>query len=279
VLDDLSTGRRENLDGVEGVDLVEGDLREAEACRAACDGVEAVFHLAAVPSVPVSIAEPERTFAVNVGGTARLLEAARSAGVRRVVQASSSAVYGDQPTLPKHEGMVPAPRSPYAAHKASVELLAAAYSASLGLEVVSLRYFNVYGPRQDPKAQYAAVVPAFIEAAFAGRAAIIHGDGGQTRDFTYVADVVAANLAAAEAKGAPGRVFNVACGGRTSILELHRAVAEATGTAVAAVHEDTRAGDVRDSFASVDAAREILGWTAAVSLAEGLARTVESMRR
>ncbi len=280
VLDDLSSGRRENLADVEGdIELLEEDLRDRVVCSRACQGIDVVYHQAAVPSVPRSVAEPERTFEVNVAGTHGLLLAAREAGVRRVVQASSSSIYGDQPELPKHEGMRLHPRSPYAAQKAAAELLGRAFSASMGLEVVALRYFNVYGPRQNPKAAYAAVIAAFADAALRGVAATIHGDGLQTRDFTFVSDVVAANIAAGEAADAAGQAFNIAGGQRISILDIHTEIAKITGREdLPPTHAGARAGDVRDSLASVDAARDVLGWTPKVPLADGLERTVEAMR-
>lgn len=280
VLDDLSSGSRENLSEVlSDVELVEADLRDPEVCARACQGVDVVYHQAAVPSVPRSVAEPERTFAVNVVGTHGLLLAAREAGVGRVVQASSSSIYGDQPELPKRESMRLHPRSPYAAQKASAELLGRAFSASMGLQVVALRYFNVYGPRQNPKAAYAAVIAAFADAALRGVPATIHGDGLQTRDFTYVSDVVAANVAAGAAEGAGGQAFNIAGGQRISILDIHTEIARITGREdLPPVHAPTRAGDVRDSLASVDAARDVLGWTPTVPLATGLERTVAAMK-
>ena len=280
VLDDLSSGSRDNLAEVLGdVELIEADLRDRAVCARACQGIEVVYHQGAVPSVPRSVAEPERTFEVNVVGTHGLLLAAREAGVRRVVQASSSSIYGDQPELPKHEGMRLHPRSPYAAQKASAELLGRAFSASMGQQVVALRYFNVYGPRQNPKAAYAAVIAAFADAALRGVAATIHGDGLQTRDFTYVSDVVAANIAAGAAEGAAGQAFNIAGGQRISILDIHTEIARITGREdLPPVHAATREGDVRDSLASVDAARDVLGWTPTVPLATGLERTVEAMR-
>ncbi len=280
VLDDLSSGRRSNLDGVLGdVELLEEDLRDLEVCRRACADVQVVLHQGAVPSVPRSIREPERSFAVNVVGTHNLLLAAREAGARRLVMASSSSVYGDTPTLPKHEGMPPAPMSPYAAQKLAAEQLGLAFARSMGLEVVALRYFNVFGPRQDPASGYAAVVPAFTAALLRGEPPTINGDGEQTRDFTFVEDVVRANLLAAEAPRASGHTFNVAGGRRISINELFRAIARWVGREdVQPIHGPARAGDVRDSLASVEAAKELLGWTPEVPLDEALRRTVEAYR-
>ena len=281
VLDDLSSGKRENLDGVlERVELLRDDLRDPAACKRAVQGTSTVFHQGAVPSVPRSVAEPERTFQVNVAGSHQLFLAAREAKVRRLVMASSSSVYGDQPTLPKHEDMAPQPASPYAAHKLAMEQLGMAFSRSLGLECVALRYFNVYGPRQDPTSAYAAVVPAFAAHLLQGEPPLIHGDGQQTRDFTWVGDVVRANVLAARAPRAAGEVMNVAGGRRISILELYRLIAQAVGRPeLAARHGPPRAGDVRDSLASIDKAERLLGWRPEMTLAEGIRLTVEALRR
>ena len=280
VLDDLSTGRRENLSGIEdSIEFLERDLRDPDVCARACADVDVVYHQAAIPSVVRSIAQPEQTFEVNVVGTHTLLLAARAAGVRRVVAASSSSVYGDQPDLPKHEGMKLAPLSPYASHKATFEQLASAFSASLGLEVVALRYFNVYGPRQDPTSEYSAVIPKFVTLALRNEPAIIYGDGRQTRDFTFVADVVRANLAAGQASGAAGRAINIAGGVRTSVLDLHGHIARLTGREdLPPVHEPSRAGEVLDSLASIELASELLGWAPELDLAAGLRETVDSYR-
>ena len=276
VLDSFETGKRENLAPFAGkLELHEADVRDAEACRKACRGIDVVFHEAALPSVPRSVAEPQRAFEITLGGTNQILLAARAEGVRRVVQASSSSVYGDQPTLPKHEDMPPAPRSPYAAHKLGAEQLGVAFAASMDLEVVALRYFNVFGPRQDPRSEYAAVVPRFVVACLSGEAPTIHGDGEQSRDFTYVENVVEANLRAAEAAGASGGVFNIACGVRTTVNELFRLIAKAVGVpGLEPRYVPTRAGDVKHSLASIERAREGLGFSPRIDLAEGIARTV-----
>lgn len=280
VLDDLSSGRAENLGAArDDVELHEADVRDATAVARACEGVAVVYHQAARPSVPRSVEDPQGTFDVNVLGTHHLLLAARAAGARRLVMASSSSVYGDQPELPKHEGMAPMPASPYAAQKLAGEQLGMAFSRSLGLEVVALRYFNVYGPRQDPTSAYAAVIPAFAAALLAGRAPTIYGDGEQTRDFTYVEDVVRANLAAGDVAGAGGHALNVAGGRRVSLLELYGQLARLCGAeGRAPVHAPPRPGDVRDSLASVARAAEVLGWRPEVPLDEGLARTVAAYR-
>jgi nucleoside-diphosphate-sugar epimerase len=241
-------------------------------------GVEVVFHEAAVPSVPRSVAEPERTNDVNVTGTLGLLEAARHAGVRRVVFAASSSAYGDTPDLPKVETMTAIPLSPYALQKYAGEVYCRLYANLYGLETVALRYFNVYGPRQDPKSEYAAVIPKFVTACLRGESPVIYGDGEQTRDFTFVTDVVAANLLAAASTDAVGQVVNVAGGTRTSLNELFRHVAELTEAGVEPRYERPRPGDVRDSLADLGRARDWLDYRPAVSIREGLVETVEHFR-
>ena len=276
VLDDLSTGRRDNLEHLDGrIELVEGDVRSFDACRRAAEGTALVFHQAALGSVPRSMADPATTLAVNAGGTANVFAACREAGVRRVVYASSSSVYGDSATLSKREGEEGEPLSPYAASKAVGETLGRVFARCYPLEPVGLRYFNVYGPRQDPEGPYAAVIPHFVSAALAGRPATIYGDGEQSRDFTFVADAVAANLLAA---GAPasvaGRAYNVASGRRTTVLELARLVAETVGGAPPPVHEAPRPGDVPHSLADLTRVREDLGYEPRISLADGLAASL-----
>ncbi|HZV00382.1 MAG TPA: SDR family oxidoreductase [Planctomycetota bacterium] len=281
VLDSFETGKRENVAPWRAdIELVEGDIRDLATCKKACAGVDIVFHQAALPSVPRSVAEPLKSFEITLGGTNTLLVAAREAGVRRVVQASSSSVYGDQPTLPKHEGMPPAPRSPYAAHKLGAEQLGVAFAASMGIEVVALRYFNVFGPRQDPTSQYAAVVPKFIVSCLQGERPTIYGDGEQSRDFTYVANVVDANLRAAHAPAkVSGCVYNVACGERVTVNELFHMIRGATGAmAIEPIYVATRAGDVKHSLAAIDAARQDLGYEPRVSLRDGLEKTVAAYR-
>jgi UDP-N-acetylglucosamine/UDP-N-acetyl-alpha-D-glucosaminouronate 4-epimerase len=280
VLDDFSTGRESNLDGSRAsVELVRGDLCDGTTLARAVAGVEVIFHQAAVPSVPRSVAEPVRTHAVNATGTLLLLEAARSAGVRRVVYAASSSAYGDTPQLPKVETMPANPRSPYALQKWTGETYCRLYSELYGLETVALRYFNVYGPRQNPASEYAAVVPRFIVACLEQRQPVVYGDGRQTRDFTFVGDAVRANLLAADAAGAAGSMLNVAGGRRVSLLELLGAVAEITGISVEPRHEPSRPGDVRDSLADLSRARSLLGYEPEVALREGLARTVDHFRK
>jgi UDP-N-acetylglucosamine/UDP-N-acetyl-alpha-D-glucosaminouronate 4-epimerase len=280
VLDDFSTGREANLDGSRAsLELMRGDLCDAATLARAVAGVEVIFHQAAVPSVPRSVAEPVRTHAVNATGTLLLLEAARGAGVRRVVYAASSSAYGDTPQLPKVETMPANPRSPYALQKWTGETYCRLYSELYGLETVALRYFNVYGPRQNPASEYAAVVPRFVVACLEQRQPVVYGDGRQTRDFTYVGDAVRANLLAADADRAAGSMLNVAGGRRVSLLELLGAVAEITGTSLEPRHEPSRPGDVRDSLADLSRARSLLGYEPQVALREGLARTVDHFRK
>lgn len=280
VLDDLSSGRRSNLSEVEDqIEFVEADFSSPDVARAACEGVEVVFHQGAIPAVPRSVEDPLGTFRVNVGGTHELLLAAKEAGVRRFVLASSSSVYGPGAELPKVETQHPNPVSPYAAQKLSAEQLAMSFFHSFGLETVALRYFNVYGPRQDPQSGYAAVIPAFAAALLGGRAGRINGDGSYSRDFSFIDDVVAANLAAATAPKAPGNWINIAGGQRITILELYEAIANSLGiTDLPAEHGPLRVGDIPHSLADVSRAEELLGWTPQVSLTDGIARTVESYR-
>ncbi len=277
-LDDFSSGRRENLEGLTGeprFQLVPGDITDAAAVARAMAGVDYVLHQAAIPSVPRSIDEPGRTDHVNVHGTVTILQAAVAAKVKRVVFAASSAAYGEKaPGEPKVETMIPDPLSPYAAQKLSCEHYLKVFHTCYGLSTVALRYFNVFGPRQDPKSQYAAVIPNFVTAALAGRAATIYGDGGQTRDFCFIDNVVEANLKACEADGVSGEVFNIACGASTSLLQVIDAVAKETGNRVSPNHEPGRTGDIRHSLADIGKAKKRLGYTGAVSFADGIARTV-----
>jgi UDP-glucose 4-epimerase len=280
VLDDFSSGREANLAEVaDVVELIRGDVRDEAALARAAAGAEVVFHQAAVASVPRSVAEPLRTNSINLDGTLQVLEAARRAGVRRVVYAASSAAYGNSEVLPKVESMGAEPLSPYALQKHAGELYCRLYTSLYGLETVALRYFNIFGPRQDPKSEYAAVIPRFICAALAGEGATIFGDGEQTRDFVYVQDAVRANLLAADAARASGAVINIATGRRISLNELWRAIREITGALVPARHAPAREGDVRDSVADIARARELLGFEPAVDLREGLRRTAESFNQ
>ncbi len=275
VLDDFSSGREENLAGARSrIELLKGDIRDPELVARAVEDVEVVFHEAAVPSVPRSLAEPVRTHDVNVNGTLNLLENARQAKVRRVVYAASSSAYGNTPTLPKVETMPPTPMSPYALQKLVGEIYCRLYADLYGLETVALRYFNIYGPRQNPDSEYAAVIPRFVRACLQGESPHIYGDGEQTRDFTFVGDAVHANLLAADAPRASGHVVNVGGGARTSLNELLAAIRDLTGARVEGVYEPARAGDVRDSLASGDRARELLGYAPRTSLRDGLETVV-----
>jgi nucleoside-diphosphate-sugar epimerase len=278
VLDDFSSGREANVAHWNGhAELTRGDLRDRALLAKLLDGIEVVFHQAAVPSVPRSVAEPERTNDVNVTGTLGLLEAARRAGVRRVVFASSSSAYGDTPVLPKVETMAPCPLSPYALQKYAGERYCQLFHRLYGLETVALRYFNVYGPRQNPASEYAAVIPRFATACLAGEPPTVFGDGEQTRDFTFVGDAVAANLLAADAERAPGEVVNVAGGRRVSLNELLREIRSLTGASVEPRYQPARPGDVRDSLADLSRARELLGFEPEVDLRSGLRRTIEHL--
>lgn len=275
VLDNFATGWRDNLRGYEkDLGLVEGDIRNLDDVRRAVDGVKVVFHQAALPSVPRSVADPLTSNEYNVTGTLNVLVGARDAGVRRVVYASSSSVYGDTAVLPKVETMTPRPMSPYAVSKLANEAYARVFSELYGLGTVGLRYFNVFGPRQDPHSQYAAVIPKFITALLKGGSPVVYGDGEQSRDFTFVADAVEANIRAATAPDASGEVFNVASGHRTTLNELLTCLKEITGSCVDAAYTDPRPGDVRHSLADIDKARQLLGYKPKVGMEEGLRRTV-----
>jgi UDP-glucose 4-epimerase len=276
VVDNLSTGDERNLAHLRGdLEFAQADLRDPEVCARVCRGVEVVFHLAALPSVPRSLADPIGCHEHNVNATVQLLLAARDAGVRRLIYSSSSSVYGDTPTLPKVETVEPLPKSPYAAAKLAGEQYVLAFARAGVIEGVALRYFNVFGPRQSPASAYAAVIPVFLAAAASGTPAPLDGDGGQTRDFTYVDNVLAANLlaGAAPAERASGWVVNVGAGARTSLLELLTLLREVTGREVPIQARPPRPGDVRDSLAGLERARERLGYQPGISLREGLKRT------
>src|SRR5687767_4096053 len=277
VLDDLSTGHRENLDEIGGdIDFVEGSVADEALLAKALDGVELIFHEAAIPSVPRSVEAPRNTHIASVDGTFSLLLAAKEAGVKRVVYAASSSAYGDQPTLPKAEQMAPDPQQPYAVAKLVGEYYCRVFTRVYGLETVSLRYFNVFGPRQDPGSQYSGVVSRFISALLSDERPVIFGDGEQSRDFTYVDNVVAANLSAASAPKAAGNVINVANGERITLNELLNELKQLTGrTEVTAEYRDSRVGDVRHSLADITMARELLGYESKVDLREGLKRTLD----
>jgi UDP-glucose 4-epimerase len=274
VLDNFATGHRANLeDVIDDVELIEGDLQSYERVHNAVRGCELAFHLGALPSVPRSIQDPLTSNATNVVGTLNVLLAARDEGVRRVVYASSSSLYGASTELPKREEMPTLPIAPYAVSKLAAEGYCRAFHQVYGLETVALRYFNVFGPGQDPQSQYAAVIPNFITAALEGGQPLIHGDGEQSRDFTFVDNAVDANLLAASAPGAAGEAFNVACGERTSLNEIVIRLSTLAGREIEAVHTDPRPGDVRHSLADIGKAREILGYAPAVDFEEGLRRT------
>lgn len=277
VLDDLSTGHRENIEEIGGeIDFIEGSVADENTLKKALDGAELVFHEAAIPSVPRSVAEPTQTHIASVDGTFSLLLAARDHKVRRVVYAASSSAYGDQPVLPKSEQMAPDPLSPYAVAKLVGEYYCQVFTRVYGLETVSLRYFNVFGPRQDPGSQYSGVVSRFISCLLGNERPVIYGDGEQSRDFTYIENVVAANLSAASSSGAVGKVINVANGARVTLNGLLAELKELTGKQhVTAEYLEARVGDVRHSLADITLAREFLGYESKVDLREGLKRTID----
>jgi UDP-glucose 4-epimerase len=280
VIDDFSTGRRSNLESMVGkLEIFEASICDADAVKRAMVGVDVVFHQAAIPSVSRSVENPTATMMVSVQGTTVVLEAARQARVRRVVYAASSSAYGNTPTLPKVETMPAAPLSPYAVAKYSGELMMRVYAHIHKMETVSLRYFNVFGPRQDPNSQYAAVIPNFITCALTGKELTIFGDGEQTRDFCYIDNTVSANLLAAQTSSKlEGQMVNVACGDRTSLNQLLAIVNEETGKQMKPRYLPTRAGDVRDSLADVDAARKLFGYDPTIRIREGLKRTIAAFR-
>ncbi len=277
ILDSFITGFRENLDEITGdFNLVEGDLNDDEAVRRALDGVEIVFHEAALPSVPRSVANPVETHEACVNGTFNLLNKSREAGVRRLIYAASSSAYGDQQSLPKIESMAPEPMSPYAAAKLTGEYYCRVFSQVYGLETLSLRYFNVFGPRQNPSSMYSGVISRFIDALMSGKTPVIFGDGEQSRDFTYVANVVDANIKAAQTSAGVGQTMNVANGERISLVELLDVLKKITGNPdVHADFQPARAGDVKHSQAGIDRAVEWLGYEKLVGLEEGLTKTID----
>ena len=275
VLDDLSSGRRENLSTVIGdVELLIGDVADPDAVDRAMDGCEIVFHLAAIASVQASIENPRHAHRVNVDGTLNILEAARQAGARRVVFASSAAYYGDHTTLPLAEDLPPRPLSPYAAHKATGEMYCTAFHASYGLPTVALRFFNVYGPRQDPTSPYSGVISIFASRMRRGNPPVIYGDGEQTRDFVYVEDLIRALLLACEREAAVGEVFNLASATQASILQLTTILNEVLGTDIPPRFGPARTGEVRFSEGNVRRAQEAMGWKAAIPMREGLSRMI-----
>lgn len=281
IFDNFSSGRRENIAGfADKIEVIEGDLRVLESVKHALDGVRYVLHVGAIPSVPRSVDDPHTTNQANITGTLNVLIAARDAGVQRVVFSSSSSVYGDTPTLPKSEDMTPAPLSPYAVHKITGEYYGRIFWQLYGLETVSLRYFNVFGPRQDPQSQYAAVIPRFITAILKDEPPTVYGDGKQTRDFSHVENVVEANVAACHAsKEALGETFNIACGGRVSLLDLITTINKITGKNITARFEPGRPGDVRDSQADITKAGKLLGWMPRVDFRTGIEKAVAWYRQ
>jgi len=279
-VDSFITGKRSNLIGLEAMEFMQGDLADATVCAQVCEGVEVVFHEAALASVPRSVADPVGTNVNCVDATLNLLVAARSAGVRRVIYAGSSSAYGDTPTLPKHEGMLPNPISPYAVAKLAGEHYLSAFTRVYGLETVTLRYFNVFGPYQDPTSHYSGVLAIFCRRMLAGEQPTIYGDGEQSRDFTYIDNVVHANLlaAAATAEKVSGQMMNLATGSRITLNETFEILCELTGYGGRPAYAAERAGDIRDSLADIGRARELLGYAPVVDFREGLRRTVEWYR-
>jgi UDP-glucose 4-epimerase len=276
IFDNLSTGTPANFAAfADKVEFVQGDLVDLAAVTKAVAGVDCIFHEAALASVPRSVEAPLDTHAACVTGTVNLLDAARRSGVRRVVYAASSSAYGDQPTSSKRETDLPAPISPYGAAKLAAEIYLQAFAHTYGLQTVAIRYFNVFGPRQDPNSPYSAVIPLFITALLGGKRPVIYGDGGQSRDFTYVANVVQGNLLAADAPDVSGRVINIANGRSTSLLQLISALNRFLGTDVQPIHEAPRVGDVRESLADITLARKLLKYEPEVEFEEGLRRSIE----
>ncbi len=275
VLDNYSTGRRENLDAFrEDIEIIEGDIRDYATVERATAGMDYVLHQAALPSVPRSVADPLESNEVNIDGTLNILEASRQAKVKKLVMASSSSVYGESEELPKHEGLTPSPLSPYAVCKITGEYYARVYYQLYGLKTVCLRYFNVFGPRQDPSSEYSAVIPKFITALSGGQKPTVYGDGEQSRDFTYIDNTVDGNILAAENPDIAGVALNCACGGQFTLNELLDRLRKIIGVDTEAIYADARAGDIKHSFASID---EIIkyGFKPTIGFDEGLAKTVE----
>jgi nucleoside-diphosphate-sugar epimerase len=280
ILDNLSNGFQENLDRIDGdFEFILGDLRNMDDCRRAVAGVDLVFHEGALGSVPRSVADPQTSYDANVMGTLNLLVAARDAGVRRLVYASSSSVYGDTTVSPKHEGLIPNPLSPYAVTKLSAEQTCLVFNRVYGMETVALRYFNVFGPYQNPISQYAAVIPKFLVALENGDRPTVYGDGEQSRSFTYVDNVVNGNLLAARVPEAAGQVFNLASDRQVSINAILEQMGRLLGVDPNPVYAEPRVGDIRDSLADITRAREVLGFDITVPFEDGLERTVEAFKR
>ena len=282
ILDDFSTGKKENLIfdiAYPSMKVIEGDIRDFSTCQKAVKGIEYVFHQAALPSVQRSIEDPETSNAVNVGGTLNILLAAKETGVKRVIYASSSSVYGDTPTLPKHEEMPSNPLSPYALQKYIGEQYCRLFYQLYGLDTISLRYFNIFGPKQDPNSLYSAVIPKFIDALLQGRPPIIFGDGEQSRDFTYIENVVQANLLAMSAEHLHGEAINIACGKRTSLNQLLNILKEILGSKQSPIHQEPRQGDVKHSLADIRKGKEILNYEPKIGIEAGLKKTVEFFKK
>ena len=280
IIDNFSTGKRENIDAFKNdVEIIDADLAETKNLAQFLKGADYVIHQAAIPSVPKSILDPLKSHNANVNGTLNLLLACRDAGVKRFVYASSSSLYGDSPTLPKHESMMPNPLSPYGAQKLFAEMYCQVFTKAYGLETVSLRYFNVFGPRQDSTSQYSGVLALFIPAVLQGRRPTIYGDGLQSRDFTYVQNVVEANLLACKVPGVAGQVFNVACGDRITVNSMLHQINKIVGVDISPIYAEPRSGDIKHSQADITRAREHLGYEPKVSFEEGLRATVEWYRK
>jgi nucleoside-diphosphate-sugar epimerase len=276
VVDDFSSGKRENLAGFKDhVEIIEADISNVRSLPELLRGADYVIHHAAIPSVPKSVMDPLKTHHANVNATLTLLVACRDAGVKRVVYASSSALYGDSPDLPKQESMLPSPQSPYGAQKLFSEIYCQVFTKSYGLETVSLRYFNVFGPRQDSTSQYSGVLALFIPAVLQNRRPTIYGDGLQSRDFVYVQNVVEANLLACTAPGAAGKAFNIACGDRITLNSMLQQINTITGKNISPIYAEPRAGDIKHSQADISYARKHLGYEPRLSFHEGLERTIE----
>lgn len=276
VLDNLSTGKKENLVKIlDRIELIEGDIRGYHIVREAVSNIDVILHQAALPSVPRSIKDPITSNEVNVTGTLNILNAARDAKVKRVVFASSSSVYGNTPELPKHEGIIPNPLSPYAVSKLTGEKYCGVFSSLYGLETVALRYFNVFGPHQDPSSQYSAVIPLFITAMLRDERPVIFGDGEQSRDFTYISNVIEANILAATTPNISGIAVNCACHGRVTLNELVQGINEILGKNIVPIHKDERSGDIKHSFANISAAEKYLLYKPVTSFDNGLKKTIE----
>ena len=280
IIDNLSTGHIENISDFSAqVDFIQGDIRYLNTVMEVMDGVDYVLHQAALPSVPRSIQTPIESNDNNLNGTLNILYAAAKSDVKRVVYAASSSAYGDAEQLPKIEDMAPKPLSPYAVNKLAGELYCSVYSHVFGLETVALRYFNVFGPRQDPNSYYSAVIPKFIKALLEGKPSVIYGDGEQSRDFSYIDNVVSANLLACKAPDASGQMMNLACGERTSLNSLYQMLQDIMGVNIPAKYTDPRAGDVKHSLADIEKAKSLLGYKVLVPVQDGLMKTVDWFKK